>query len=85
MSKAAQTGAFNELTRGMVDNVTRFSQEYFNSVTASMARTQNFMTRQVEQGSRQFTQIANQATDEVAEAGQRSSRTATSRNGRKTK
>ena len=33
LNKAAQTGAYSDWTRGLVDNVTRFTQQYLNGVT----------------------------------------------------
>jgi hypothetical protein len=88
MNKASQTNAYTEWTRGLVDNMTRFSQEYVNGVTQSMARTQNFLSRQVEQGSQQFsqlTQAGEQAADETTEAGIRSAKNGADRNGRTAK
>src|SRR5690348_6058210 len=70
--KAAQSGAFDELTRGFADNVARFTQEYANGLSQSMAYTQNFLSRQVDQGARQFAEIVEQpspAADEAGEAG----------------
>ena len=87
MNKASQTNAYNEWTRGLVDNATRFTQEYVNGLTQSMAFTQNFLSRQIEQGSRQFAQITDageEAAEETTEAGQRVAKTATG-NSRKTK
>jgi hypothetical protein len=88
MNKASQTDAYNEWSRGLVDNVTRFTQEYVNGVTRSMAQTQNFLSRQVEQGSHQFAQLTEQAegeTDETAEVGRRSPNGATKRTRNNTK
>ena len=88
ITKVSQTNAYNEWTRGLVDNFTRFTQDYVNGLTESMARSQEVLMKQVEQGSQQFTQIAEQAeqkTDDIAEAGQRIARVANERGPRSTK
>lgn len=88
LNKAAQTDAYNEWTRGLVDNVTRFTEEYVNGMTQSMARTQDFMSRQVAQGSMQFAQIADdaeQAQDDTTAAGRRVAKTATKRTRKNTR
>ena len=82
LTKASQTNAFNEWTQGLADNFARFTQEYVNGFTQSMARTQHFVSQQVEQG-RQFaaiTEATEQETDETAETGRRSSKTRGRRN-----
>ena len=88
MNRASQTDAYNDWTRGLVDNVTRFTQEYVNGVTQSMARTQTFLSRQVEQGSKQFAQItddAEQALDETTASARRAAKTATKRTRKNTR
>ena len=88
MTKASQTGAFNDWTQGLVDNATRFTQEYVNGLTQAMAVTQSYLSRQVEQGTRQFAQItdaAEQAKDETTEAVVNSAKTASERSARSTK
>jgi hypothetical protein len=71
VAKAAQTHAFEELTRGLADNVTRFTQEHVNGLSQSMAQTQNVLSRQAERGTRRLerlTESAQQATNQVADA-----------------
>ena len=83
LTKASQTNAFNEWTQGLADNFARFTQEYVNGFTQSMARTQHLVSQQVEQGSRQFaaiTEASEEETDETAETGRRSSKTSDRRN-----
>jgi len=70
-TKAAQTGAFEELTRGLADNVTRFTQEHVNGISQSMAQTQTVLSRQTERGTRQLERLtdkAEEAAGQVADA-----------------
>jgi hypothetical protein len=85
MTKASQTDAFSDWTQGLVDNATRFTQDYVNGFTQSMAMTQNFLSRQMEQGSRQLAQITEQAPEEADEAGQHAAKSAKGRGTRKSK
>ena len=65
LTKVAQTQAFDELTRGLADNVTRFTQEHVNGISQSMAQTQHVLSRQAERGTRQLERLTGRA-DEVA-------------------
>ena len=92
ITKATTTGAFEELTKGLANNIARFSQEYVNGLSQSvsglsesMAQTQNMLSRQVEQGARQLAKMtdeATDATDEAAQEGLRLAKGASDRNER---
>ena len=66
VTKASQTNAYEELTRGLADNVARFTQEYVSGISQSVTYTQN-LSRQMEQGTRQFAQIGEQARQRIGD------------------
>ena len=68
LNKVTRTRAFEEWTRALVDNYARFTQEYVNSVYGTIARTQQFLSRQVEEGSRQIARIS-EVTEQATERG----------------
>ena len=66
VEKATRSDAFEELTRGLADNVARFTQEYLYTISQSIAQTQ-VLSRQVEQGTRQFAKITAETAEEASE------------------
>jgi hypothetical protein len=70
VTKATQSHAFEELTRGLADNVARFTQDYVGSLSQSMANTQNMLSRQIEEGNRQMAQITDQVEQRSEQVGE---------------
>ena len=58
VSKVAGSDAFASWTRAAIDNYVRFANEYTQNVYGIVSKSQEFVSRQVEEGNRRFAQIA---------------------------
>lgn len=66
LNKVSGTKAFAEWTRALVDNYARFTEEYTKTLYGMAARSQAFLSSQVEQGARRLGQLSDVA-DKVTE------------------
>ncbi|MCA1851899.1 MAG: hypothetical protein LC647_05770 [Beggiatoa sp.] len=57
-AKIAGSEAFANCLRTTIDNYVRFANEYTKSLYGIVAESQEFVTRQVEEGNRRFAQVA---------------------------
>jgi hypothetical protein len=58
MAKIARSDAFATCLRTTIDNYIRFANEYTKNVYGIVSQSQEFVTRQVEEGNRRFAQVA---------------------------
>ena len=69
-SKIAGSNAYAELTRAMIDNYVRFANEYTQNLYGIVSQGQEFVSQQVEEGGRRFSQIADISRRTVETAAQ---------------
>jgi len=74
-SKVAGSDALANWTRAIIDNYIRFANEYAQQVYGIVAQGQEFVSRQVEEGTRRFAQIAD-ISNRAVEAGVQSVKSA---------
>ena len=58
MAKIAGSDAFATCLQTTIDNYVRFANEYTKNVYGIVAQSQEFVTRQVEEGNKRFAQVA---------------------------
>lgn len=68
MGKVARSRAYGEWLRATVDNYARFADEYSRSVFGLIARSEEFVSRQVEEGAKRLERITD-AAGQAVEAG----------------
>jgi hypothetical protein len=68
LSKVAESDAFAQWTRAMIDNYVRFANEYAKNMYSIVSQGQEFVSQQVEEGSKRFQRIAD-ITGRTVEAG----------------
>jgi hypothetical protein len=69
-SKIAGSNAYAELTRAMIDSYVRFANEYTQNLYGIVSQGQEFVSQQVEEGGRRFSQIADISRRTVETAAQ---------------
>jgi hypothetical protein len=75
MAKVTGSDAFATCLQTTIDNYVRFANEYTNNVYGIVAQSQEFVTRQVEEGNRRFAQVAD-ISGRAAQAGTESVKSA---------
>jgi hypothetical protein len=69
-SKIAGSNAYVDLTRATIDNYVRFVNEYLQNVYGIVSQGQQFMNRQVEEGQRRLSEVADISRRTVETAAQ---------------
>ena len=75
MAKIAGSDAFTTCLRTTIDNYIRFANEYTKNVYGIVAQSQEFVTRQVEEGNRRFAEVID-ISGQAAQAGSESVKSA---------
>jgi hypothetical protein len=75
MAKIAGSDAFATCLRTTIDNYVHFTNEYIKNVYGIVAQGQEFVTRQVEEGNRRFSEVVD-ISDRAAQAGSESVKSA---------
>jgi division protein CdvB (Snf7/Vps24/ESCRT-III family) len=75
MAKVTKSDAFATCLQTTIDNYVRFANEYTNNVYGIVAQSQEFVTRQVEEGNKRFAQVAD-ISGRAAQAGTESVKSA---------